>query len=215
MKAQHLDREKQVTTPTQLLSLSLSLSLSLLVLVPLGRLCEMVHAAGCVCRRLNCMIWHNRGKGCLEYHKLIQDKNAQSSMPRICTCSHINRRGTPNESLLEGSCQSTNEVAICSSAPSMAMGIFCAKPLEPLHEHGRQGFCVSAIGTMKKQFVKRQGEKTKFCSKINEELVTRQMAFRHCLLKACPRWQGLCSHPAQLWATADSVPRFEALGTRF
>ena len=28
-----------------------------------------------------------------------------------------------------------------------------------------------------------------------------------------PRWQGLCSHSAQLWALSDFVPRFEALET--
>ena len=27
-----------------------------------------------------------------------------------------------------------------------------------------------------------------------------------------PRWQGLCSHPAHLWATSDFIPRSEALG---
>ena len=28
-----------------------------------------------------------------------------------------------------------------------------------------------------------------------------------------PRRQGLCSHPAHLWATSDFVPRSETLGT--
>ena len=28
-----------------------------------------------------------------------------------------------------------------------------------------------------------------------------------------PRWQGLCSHLAHLWAISDSAPRFEAAGT--
>ena len=30
--------------------------------------------------------------------------------------------------------------------------------------------------------------------------------------RGSPRWQGLCSHLAHLWATSDSAPRSEAEG---